>query len=461
VAGAGVFVYMRLRTDLDDGVHDSLVKRSQAITDSGRTTGIPAAAAGAPTDRGDGFSEVLAGSGRVLGAAGGFTGRALTGDEFKAAAVAPITLERRLPGVDGTTRILAGPGPAGGGGAAVIVVGQSLEDRDEALDGLIDSLTIGGIAAVLLASLAGYAIASAGFRPIERMRSQAGAISLAGEDELLTLPAARDEVHRLGETLNEMLLRLRASFERERSFVAEASHELRTPIAVVKAELEATLRSGELGPSARESVVAAIEECDGLSALAEDLLVLARIGGEGALPLATETADADMLLAEVRARYQDRAAEHDREIRIGAAEGLTLSVDRNRVRQALGNLVDNALRHGDGAIELGAMGADHGVALTVSDEGPGFDPTIANRAFERFARGETARGADGSGLGLAIVRAIVEAHDGTVAIVPGQGATVRVWLPAGPRHLGWSDQDAVQANRRRARGAHQGETKRG
>src|SRR5439155_14979406 len=169
--------------------------------------------------------------------------------------------------------------------------------------------------------------------------------------EQLPLPRAQDEIRRLGETLNEMLDRLRRSFERERRFVADASHELRTPVAVIKTELEGALRSGDFGPEVRESLVAAVEECDHLAQLAEDLLVIAR-ASEGELPVQREELQIRPLLEGVRERFVDRAEQQGRRIRIDADDDRRLSADPLRLRQALGNLVDNALRHGDGQVVL-------------------------------------------------------------------------------------------------------------
>jgi signal transduction histidine kinase len=326
--------------------------------------------------------------------------------------------------------VLARP-VASGDGRVVVAVGQSLGDRDEALSGVVTSFALGGSVAILLASGIGYLLASAGLAPVEAMRRRAREVSLSRGDERLPLPAARDEVRRLGETLNEMLDRLRQSFERERRFVADASHELRTPIAVVKTELEGALRTGDYGPAVREALVAAVEECDRLAQLAEDLLVLAR-AAEGELPVRRESVEARLLLEGVRERFVDRATQQGRDIHVSADDGLRLHADPVRIRQALGNLVDNALRYGDGEIVLASRGAPAGAELEVSDNGPGFAPDIAGRAFERFARGDRARTRGGAGLGLAIVRAVARAHGGGAEIVPGSGARVRVWLPAHP-----------------------------
>jgi signal transduction histidine kinase len=314
----------------------------------------------------------------------------------------------------------------------VVAVGQSLGDRNEALSGVVTSFAVGGAAAILLASGIGYLLASAGLAPVEAMRRRAREVSLNRADERLPLPEARDEVRRLGETLNEMLDRLRHSFERERRFVSDASHELRTPIAVVKTELEGALRAGDYGPQVREALVAAVEECDRLVQLAEDLLIIAR-ASEGELPVRRELLRARPLLEGIRERFVDRAQRQNRSIRIDVADDQRLSADPLRVRQAIGNLVDNALRHGTGEIVLSSRRAPAGVELLVSDEGPGFAPDIAARAFDRFARRDRGRTSGGAGLGLAIVRTVVESHGGQAAIVPGRGATVRVWLPHEPR----------------------------
>ena len=388
LAGAWLFVYAWVRADLDESLDDALAARAAAVARSG-------AAAGLAGDAEDGFALVLD-DGRVVDRAGGARG-----------VVEPVSGERRVAGIDGTVRVLARDG---------VVVGQSLEDRDEVLSGLVAAFALGGPLAVALASLLGYVLAASALRPVEAMRRRA-----AAGDERLPLPAAHDEIHRLGETLNELLARLRGSLERERRFVADASHELRTPLAVLKTELEAAMRA----PDPDEAIASAIEEVDRLSQLAEDLLVLAR-SQEGELPIRRETVAARTLLEGVRDRFAERAARAGRTILVADGE-VMLRGDPLRLRQALGNLVDNALRHGDGEVVLRARAQDGGVSLEVSDGGPGFGPDIADRAFERFARGDLARTRGGTGLGLAIVRAIAEAHGGRATL---EGATVQVWMPS-------------------------------
>ena len=418
LAGAGLFVYLRLADDLDDGVDSTLEARVAAVAASGR------AAAGSAGDEEDGFAQLVALDGRVLERTGGAEGSVLTRAELARAASGEeeIEAEREVDGVDERTRLLAERH-----GSAVVVVGQSLEDRDETLAALAGAFALGAPVAAIVVALLGYGLAAAGLRPVERIRRRAEEVSLEGEAEPLPLPAARDEIRRLGETLNAMLDRLRGSYARERRFVADASHELRTPVAVIKAELESALRRAPEDPDLREALTAAVEECDRLAQLAEDLLVLAR-SGDGALAVRPEPLDTAALLGHMRTRFSARARERGRELRVDAEPGLTVHADELRLSQAVGNLVDNALRHGEGAITLTARRTDAAAELEVADDGAGPPPELRPRAFERFARGDEARARGGAGLGLAIVRAIAEAHGGTAEL--GAGSAVRLRLPS-------------------------------
>ena len=415
LAGEALFVDERLREDLDEAVTATLEARVAA----------PVAATSDPDEA---FTQVLARDGRVVRAAGGARVPALSAAEVRRVARGGrLLVEREIAGIEGTARVLAVPARDSGVAAErVVATGQSLRDRDEALDGLVAAFLVGGPVVVLVTSLLGYALATAALRPVDRMRRRAEQVSLA--DDRLPLPPARDEVRRLGVTLNAMLARVRASVERERRFVADASHELRMPIAVVKTELETVLRAGGLSADAHEALAAAVAEIDALAQLAEDLLVLAR-AGDGELPLRRQAVDARAALELVAERFSDRAARAGREIALRAPEGLEVRADPLRLRQAVGNLLDNALRSGSGVVVLDAAPTDGGVELRVIDGGPGFPSELRERAFERFARGDAARTRGGAGLGLAIVRAIAEAHGGSADLEPGSPTTVRMRLP--------------------------------
>jgi signal transduction histidine kinase len=224
-----------------------------------------------------------------------------------------------------------------------------------------------------------------------------------------------------------MLDRLERSAERERGFVASASHELRTPLALLRAELELALRDGRSAEELREALASAVEESDRLEQLAEDLLVLAR-ADEGRLPVRPERLDVAELLATTKRRFDVRATEAARELRVEGSDSLTISADRLRAEQALANLVDNALRHGDGPVELRAEQAGDGVRLHVLDRGPGFDPALDGHAFERFTRGDRARSRGGTGLGLAIVDAIARSHGRSAGAAPRDGGGADAWI---------------------------------
>jgi signal transduction histidine kinase len=395
LAGAAWFVHERVESHLDESVDSTLRARADAGPTPGRVVEDPE----------EEFVQLVSPGGRVLRASGGARGPALDAGDVRAALRGTLTIEREVPGIEGRARLLARRA-----GRNAVVAGQSLDDRDETVGAVTRAFAIGGPAAVVLASLVGYLLAGLGLAPVEAMRRRAERISLGGAEERLPLPPARDEIRRLGETLNEMLARMEASFENERRFVADASHELRTPLAVLKTELDSALRA-PADEERRESLAAAVEEVDQLVQLADDLLLLAH-AGEGRLTVRPEQVDLRELLERARERFADRAGERGREIVVDAPAGLTARLDPMRMRQALGNLVDNALRHGEGTVTLSASAG----AITVSDAGPGFADDLAPRAFERFTRGGTAR-SGGSGLGLAIVRAIAEAHGGRAEVL--------------------------------------------
>ena len=247
------------------------------------------------------------------------------------------------------------------------------------------------------------------------------------------MPPVDDEIGRLGATLNAMLARLERSraaeqeaVAKERRFVADASHELRTPLTILKSEIDVALGAERAPGELLAALASAGEEADRLIRLAEDLLVLAR-ADEGELRLVPETVALRELLDGAAARNGGRG-----EIVVDAPAGLTVVADRQRLLQALSNMLDNALRHGDGRIELSAEDGGGQVRIGVRDHGSGFPPGFAARAFERFARPDAARSGGGAGLGLAIVEAIARAHGGSATAGGADpGARVTIVLPAG------------------------------
>ena len=432
LAVTGAFLYVRLGNTLDEQIDQSVRARADdaAVLVARSGSGLSAARL---SEGEESFAQVLSPSGRVLDVTPPLDRTPLlTPEQVARARTETFFVEHDpLRGLDtGRVRLLATPVEADGR-RYVIVSGASLQDRDEALTALGRQLLIGGPIALLLASLAGYLLAGAALRPVESMRRRAEEISATVAGRRLPVPDADDEVGRLARTLNEMLARIEEGVERERRFVAEASHELRTPLALLKAELELALRHPRSAEELRAAITSAAEETDRLTLLAEDLLVLAR-SDEGQLRLDAKPVRAQELLDTVARRFERRAQAAGLALEVEAPSELTTVGDPVRLEQALGNVVDNAVRYGAGTVRLEARRQNGDVELCVSDQGAGFDPEFLPHAFERFSRDDGGRVRGSTGLGLAIVRAIARAHGGTAAARNGAGggAEVTLVLPA-------------------------------
>jgi len=312
---------------------------------------------------------------------------------------------------------------------------NNAQKRSESLQDLLELLLLSGPVALALASFAAYWVAAAALRPVEAMRARAATISAADPDERLPVPTTDDEIARLGVTLNEMLERLGEALEHERAFVADASHELRTPLAILRTELELALAEGRSPEELRAAIASAAEETDRLTQLSEDLLTIAQTE-RGELPLRLTRVELTELLEGVRRRFERRAEEEGRGIEV-AGPDLAIRGDRLRLDQAIGSVVDNALRYGGGTISLDVGNGDQGIEIRVRDRGPGFPGEFLPRAFERFSRASSSRRDGGSGLGLAIVKTVMRAHGGEVEVANWEdGAEVRFTLPESTPDLG-------------------------
>jgi heavy metal sensor kinase len=414
LAATGLFVYLRLGAALDRTIDHSLLGRADDVASlvRGAGSGLGQDGRNRLVDQEESFAQVLDRDGVILDSTPELDERRLlSASQLARAARGTIIVARpAFPDSDDPLRLVATPVQTDRG-PVVVVVGATVEERREALETLLGQLLIGGPLALLVASLLGYLLAAAALRPVESMRREAEAVSATEPGRRLPLPAADDEVARLGTTLNTMLARLESALARERRFVSDASHELRTPLAALRTELELALRRERPKAELVVALGSAAEETERLSQLAEDLLVLARSDGAG-LPVRRERLPAAKLLGDVRERYARRAAEAGRAIDVQADDRLQLDADRLRAEQAVGNLVENALRHGRGPILLVAERSADRVELHVRDHGPGFPPGFIDHAFDRFARGDPARQGHGAGLGLAIVDVIARAHGG-------------------------------------------------
>jgi two-component system OmpR family sensor kinase len=316
----------------------------------------------------------------------------------------------------------------------VAVAGESLETYDSTQSQVARELAIGGGVFVAVASLGAYGLARAALAPVERLRRQVAAISGRGEASSIEVPATRDEVAALADTMNDLLGRLHSALARQRALTADASHELRSPLAVLRGELELATRPGRTREDLAVAVRNAAAEAQRLTRLTDDLLLLAR-NDEDQLSLRLAPTEISRLLAASAGLAASRLAEADLTCCVDAEPGTYADLDADRIRQAVDNLVDNALRFAPGGsvIVLAARADGTDLNIEVRDDGPGFPAAFQPHAFERFRRPDSgrARGDGGAGLGLAIVRAIVTAHGGvaTAGNRPGGGAVVRLRLP--------------------------------
>jgi heavy metal sensor kinase len=421
LTAAGIALSVLVAQNLDSTINDGLQARA------GDQAAVAVATEGNTSERlersGEQFAQVYKDGELHATTQGASGGPLLNPAEIAAATGKPVITEHRVRNTQ--LRLYARPA-----GSYVVVVGESLAQREKALDSLRALLIIGGPLALLIASLVGYTLAAAALRPVERMRRRAAAVTAAETGERLPVPLANDEIGRLGRTLNEMLSRLEAAFARERAFVSDASHELRTPLAILRTELELALRGEHTQQELEEALESAAEETDRLSNLAEDLLVIAR-SDQGRLPVRIEELDAGTVLVRVAGRFQSRARVEGRPLKPDPSPGVTVKADPARLEQALANLVDNALSYGKGTVELTAQAHNGAVEIHVRDEGPGFPPAFLPRAFERFTRADEARSRGGTGLGLAIAAAIALAHGGTAHAANREaGADVWIALPS-------------------------------
>ena len=424
----GSFVFLRLQAELIAAVDAGLRSRADVLLARIGEGGL--IGGGALVEDDEAFAQLLDADGRVLQSSDGLADEPLVEPDVLEGEIVfgrPVSTEEEVV----PARLLAVTETGGG----ALVVGASLEDQQEALGLLLAQLVIGGPVAVALASLVGWMVAGAALRPVERLRIEAEAVSGSEPGRRLAVPATGDELARLGESLNRMLGRLEEAVERDRRFVGDASHELRTPLANLKAELDLALRRARTPDELIGALRSAAEETDRLTRLAEGLLVLARSEG-GKLPVRREAFDAARLVGDTLASFAGRATELGISLATtGAEHELQADLDPARMRQALGNVVDNALRHTPRGGRVGVALRREGGALVidVTDTGGGFEPAFLERAFEPFSRSDEARSRahGGAGLGLAIVRAVADAHGGSVEASnrPGGGASVTIRVP--------------------------------
>ena len=315
----------------------------------------------------------------------------------------------------------------------LLVVGRPLAPLQGAVRQLVATLLLLLPLPLGLAIAGGYLLARHALAPIERLRRSADEIAALDVPRRLAVRVPNDEIGRLAMTLDRMLARISDSVEHERRFTADASHELRNPVAAILAEAEVASSRPRDAEAYRQALVRIGEEATGMGRLVDQLLALSRADG-GVLVGVPQPVD----LQEIVERSRRRAAAWAEAcgVSLAARPGppAVISGDRDALARALDNLVDNAIRHSPagGAVDLAVEAGPQLTSVRVCDQGPGFGVSELPQVFERFRRGRGAAG-PGAGLGLAIVRSIVEAHGGsaTAGNRAGGGAQVTLVFPAG------------------------------
>jgi signal transduction histidine kinase len=404
------------RESLDSAVTESL---SYQLADL-----RPIAASAQPQLAGadpDTAQQVITPDGQLLASTANLGGQAaLSPAELDSARHGQLVADHsQLGNLQGPVRIAAGPVPGG----RVVVAAESLSDRDAAVADLRDELAVAFPLVLLAAAIGAYLLAAAALRPVERMRARAAGISAPDAHARLPIPPARDEIHRLGTTFNELLERLQNALERERQFVTDAGHELRTPLSLLTTELELALRRPRSNPELIEALRSALQETTRLSRLTRDLLTVADTGSHEEPP----TIDLRTHLQAIADRYCHTL---NGQLSVECPTNLHIRADPDDLDRIISNLVDNAAEHGAAPITIRADRAHGAVEIRVRDHGHGFEPDFLPHVFDRFSRADMARTAGGAGLGLAIVDTLTRRNHATVLVRnhPGGGAEVTINL---------------------------------
>jgi len=331
-------------------------------------------------------------------------------------------------GLDGHARVVmvtAGPPSA----PVRVLVARSTDDLNQGVHILRITLLIAFPLLVGMLAAIKWRILGAALRPVDALRAGAEEITGGTRHGRLPVPESRDEIYRLAVTLNGMLHRLDAARARQRAFVADAAHELRSPLTTMRTELEVAQRLPDSTdwPAMSADLLADVER---LSRLVDDLLLLARSddGAPAGRPAAARLAEVDLdeLVDDVASRFPDVAYQRPE-------RAITATVEPDAIGRVVANLIDNAVRHARSKVRVSVEEDGGHLRITVTDDGPGIPPSDRERVFDRFTRLDDARARDagGSGLGLAIVRELVRRHGGTVTLGDASpGLRVDVRLPA-------------------------------
>ncbi|MGH9138370.1 MAG: ATP-binding protein, partial [Acidimicrobiales bacterium] len=412
---AGIALVVAQRRLLTENVEEGIEQAADSIEAAVEDDGMPAVLGGFGDD--DTVAQVVTPSGEVVAATANVEGlppiadappdgdrqQQRTVDDIPADDAPFRVLSRRVDGQDGTM---------------IVHVGATLDDVEESTNALAASLAVAIPSVALLLAGVIWWLTGRTLRPVEAIRAEVAAIGGAELDRRVGEPGTGDEIDRLAATMNAMLERIERAARQQQQFVADASHELRSPLTRIRSELEVDLaHPGGADLAATHRSV--LEETAGLQRLVEDLLHLAR-SDAGAVAPRDETVDLDDVVLDVARRLRGEGRVRVDTSRVHAVQ---VRGDAAQLARAVGNLAENAERHAVGRVTL-SLAEDGGAAvLTVADDGPGIPAAQSERIFERFTRLDEARtgAAGGTGLGLAIARDVIAHHGGTVTVDPDRG----------------------------------------
>ncbi|WP_344108642.1 HAMP domain-containing sensor histidine kinase [Kribbella alba] len=424
-AGAAVLIWL-LDRSLTQGAADAALQRARTISTSipgGELNVIRQNVVAGPSEQS--VAQVIGPKGTIIAASPQIDGEPpLTSSRPGPGGVVTLTREQ-LPVGDGESYVVSSLGVAGPDGAYVVLVAQSLKPVQSSVT-TVTALVLTGLPVLLLiVGGATFVLAGWSLRPVEAIRRRVADISGRDISGRVPVPEAQDEIARLANTMNAMLARLESAQAAQRRFVADASHELRSPLATLRANVELGANPHTASASSTETVLA---ETNRLERLVTDLLLLAKADEHG-LRIDRTDVDLDDLVQAERTRLR---AEPGLTVG-GRVQAVQVRGDRHQLGQALRNLVDNAVRHTTSRVDLDVRPDGRYAVIEVADDGPGVPADMRERVFDRFVRldDSRARSAGGSGLGLAIVREVITAHGGTVTVedTTTGGAVFRIRLP--------------------------------
>jgi signal transduction histidine kinase len=417
VAFGGVALVVAMRQQLTSDARDTAQLRAHDVASS-LTAGTPAASLTATNDD-ELLVRIVSGDGHTIAQSEAF------GDDD----IAVPPGKTRTVSIGGDRYVASAVTVETDAGARTSIAARSLEPVSEATDVVARLLLVGLPLLLLVVGVTTWFLAGRALAPVEAMRAQVAAISATALDRRVAQPPGRDEIAQLATTMNDMLARLEHAQQRQRQFVSDASHELRSPVAAIREQAEVAAAHPEhtTVPELADHVLA---EDLRLQHLVEDLLVLAR-SDESSLRLARRPLDLDDIVFEEVRRLRALNGMQVDSTGVGPVRVLG---DQAALRRAVANVAENATRHARTRVEFALSEQSGFAALDITDDGAGIPPGDEARVFERFVRLDDARARDagGSGLGLAIVAQVVAAHAGTVrAVSPSTGGTrVEIRIPS-------------------------------